>query len=267
LNWFVWFWFGRSSVYIQIKPFVFNSSYPSYASRFIERLANRNKKSMGTKKQKCTHLLSRGPKLHGITGLRVLSRSSIFNLLRDLARDPAPRNSYITTDHREFSSPITLKETTGQTVAEELLGKIAFDYSKKVSLKTMPCMKSSHFKAKQAVTRSNGPQGSWACQSVHSNQLWTIIKRKGHCPWVRWSPPFVLGLSSVLSGVSWAQYLFYVTKQHRTLWRCREVYVSILYSLRGQNHPWKAPTCTFYMGPPPLQLQCNLFFDIFILKI
>jgi hypothetical protein len=103
-------------------------------------------------------------------GLRVLSRSSIFNLLRDLARDPAPCNSYITTDYREFSSPITLKETTGQTVAEELLGKIAFDHSKKLSLKTLPCMKSSHFKAKQAVTRSNGPQGSWACQSVHSNQ-------------------------------------------------------------------------------------------------
>lgn len=150
--------------------FVFNSSYPSYASRFIERLANRNNKSMGTRKQKCTLLISREPKLHGITGLRVLSRSSIFNLLRDLARDPAPCNSYITTDYREFSSPITLKETTGQTVAEELLGRIAFDHGKKLSLKTLPCMKSSHFKAKQAVTRSNGPQGSWACQSVHSNQ-------------------------------------------------------------------------------------------------
>jgi hypothetical protein len=41
-----------------------------------------------------------------------------------------------------------------------------------------------------------------------------------------------LGLSSVLSGVSWAQYLFYVTKQHRTLWRCREVYVSVVYGDR-----------------------------------
>lgn len=100
-------------------------------------------------KQKCTHLLSREPKLRGITGLRVLSRSSIFNLLRDLARVPAPCNSCITTDHREFSGPITLKETTGQTVAEELLGKIAFDYSKKLSLKTMPCMKY------QAILRQN----------------------------------------------------------------------------------------------------------------
>ncbi|KAL3603607.1 hypothetical protein D5086_004466 [Populus alba] len=151
---------STSTINRQNTPFFFTSSYlvPGQIALILSlRLKIEARREMGMP-----------------TMPRSIDRVGNTNLPKQrkpLARDPAPYNSHITADHREFSSSITLKETTGQAVAEELLGKIAFDYSKELSLKTRPRMKSRHFKAKHAVTRSNGPQGYWACQSVHSNQL------------------------------------------------------------------------------------------------